>query len=45
MSQFDRLLPLAVSWVGKQEKRMMRIGIPLNEQELIDAKAIRITEP
>jgi hypothetical protein len=45
LSQFDRLLPLAVSWVGKQERRMLRIGVPLNEQELIDAKTIGVAQP
>jgi len=45
LSQFDRLLPLAVSWVGKQERRMLRIGVPLNEQELADAKTIGVAEP
>jgi hypothetical protein len=45
LSQFDRLLPLAVSWVGKQERRMLRIGVPLNEQELIAAKTIGVAEP
>ena len=45
MSQFERLFPLAVNWVGKQERRMVRIGIPLNEQELTDATAIGVAEP
>jgi hypothetical protein len=45
LSQFDRLLPLAVSWVGKQEGRMLRLGVPLNEQELRDAHTIGVAEP
>jgi len=45
IAQFDRLLPLAASWVQRQEKRMLRIGVPLSDQELTDARAIGVTEP
>jgi hypothetical protein len=45
IAQFDRLLPLAANWVGKQETRMLRIGVPLSEQEMNDARAIGVAEP
>jgi hypothetical protein len=44
-AQFDRLLPLAANWVEKQEKRMLRIGVPLSDLELADARAIGVAEP
>ena len=45
IAQFDRLLPLAASWVRKQEERMLRLGVPLSDQELTDANAIGVAEP
>ena len=45
VAQFDRLLPLAANWVRKQETRMLRIGVPLSEQEMNDARAIGVAEP
>jgi hypothetical protein len=45
IAQFDRLLPLAANWVQRQEKRMLRIGVPLSDQELADARAIGVAEP
>jgi hypothetical protein len=45
IAQFDRLLPLAASWVQRQEKRMLRLGVPLSDQELTDANAIGVAEP
>ena len=44
-AQFERLLPLASNWVEKQEKRMLRIGVPLSDLELADARAIGVAEP
>ena len=44
IAQFDRLLPLAANWVQRQEKRMLRIGVPLSDQELADARAIGVAE-
>lgn len=44
IAQFDRLLPLAANWVQRQEKRMLRIGVPLSEQELADARAIGVAD-
>lgn len=45
IAQFDCLLPLAASWVQRQEKRMLRLGVPLSNQELADARAIGVAEP
>ena len=45
IAQFDFLLPLAASWVQRQERRMLRIGVPLSEQEMADARAIGVAEP
>jgi hypothetical protein len=45
IAQFDRLLPLAANWVQRQEKRMLRIGVPLSDQEMTDARAIGVAEP
>jgi hypothetical protein len=45
IAQFDRLLPLAANWVRKQEGRMLRIGAPLSDQEMNDARAIGVAEP
>ena len=45
VAQFDCLLPLAANWVRKQETRMLRIGLPLSEQEMSDARAIGVAEP
>ena len=45
IAQFDRLLPLAANWVQRQEKRMLRIGVPLSEKEMSDARAIGVAEP
>jgi hypothetical protein len=45
IAQFDRLLPLAANWVQRQEKRMLRLGVPLSDQELTDANAIGVAEP
>lgn len=44
IAQFDRLLPLAANWVQRQEKRMLRIGVPLSGPELADARAIGVAE-
>jgi hypothetical protein len=45
IAQFDCLLPLAANWASKQEERMLRVGVPLSERELIDAEAIGVREP
>ena len=45
IAQFDRLLPLAANWVRKQEGRMLRIGVPLSDQEMDDARTIGVAEP
>jgi hypothetical protein len=45
IAQFDFLLPLAASWVQRQERRMLRIGVPLSDQEMADARAIGVAQP
>ena len=37
--------PWPANWVRKQETRMLRIGVPLSEQEMNDARAIGVAEP
>ena len=44
-ANLDRLLPLAASWVQRQERRMLRLGLPLSDVELSDARAIGVVEP
>jgi hypothetical protein len=44
IAQFDRLLPMAAKWVQRQEKRLLRIGVPLSDRELTDARAIGVAE-
>jgi hypothetical protein len=45
VAQFENLLPLAANWAAKQEERMLRVGVPLSKQELMDARAIGVREP
>jgi hypothetical protein len=42
---FEKLLPLAVKWVGSMEKRILRQGVPLTELETADARVIGLREP
>lgn len=39
------LLPLAVAWVRRQERRILKQGVPLSECEIQDAKAVGVREP
>ena len=45
LGQFETLLPLAAEWAAEEEARILREGVPLAEQEIIDAKAIGVREP
>ena len=39
VAELGTLLPLAAEWAEEQEKRILREGVPLSEQEIADAKA------
>lgn len=43
--EFERLLPLAVSWASQQEQEILAAGLPLSEAEFRDAKAIGVLLP
>ena len=45
IAHFEMLLPLAVKWAAAVEKRILRDGVPLSEQEMADAQAIGVREP
>jgi hypothetical protein len=45
IAHFEALLPLAVKWATSVERRMLREGVPLSEQELSDAQTIGVREP
>ena len=45
ISQFDKLLPLAVRWATAVEARILRDGVPLTDESLADARAIGLREP
>ena len=45
LSQFEKLLPLAAKWAAAVEKRILREGVPLSEQGLLDARALGVREP
>jgi hypothetical protein len=45
LAQFETLLPLAVEWAADQEERILREGVPLSDQEMVDAKAVGVREP
>ncbi len=45
IAHFEMLLPLAVKWAAAVEKRILREGVPLSEQEMADAKAIGVRAP
>jgi hypothetical protein len=42
---FPILLPLAVRWVRRQQRRILRDGISLLAHELSDARAVGVLEP
>ena len=43
--QFHILLPLASAWAEEQEGIVLRDGGPLNESQMIDARAVGICHP
>jgi hypothetical protein len=43
--QFETLLPLAVQWATEEEQRILREGVPLAEDEVVDAVAIGVRSP
>jgi hypothetical protein len=45
LAQFETLLPLAAEWAEEEEQRVLHEGVPLSEQEMIDAKAIGVRRP
>src|SRR5712671_887735 len=45
IAHFEILLPLAVKWATAVEKRILREGVPLSEQEMTDARAIGVRTP
>ena len=45
LSQFEKLLPLAVNWAAAVETRILREGVPLSEPGLLDARAVGVREP
>jgi hypothetical protein len=45
LKHFDTLLPIAAKWASEQEQRILREGVPLSEQEIIDARAAGVQSP
>jgi hypothetical protein len=45
LSQFEMLLPLAVTWATEQEQKVVRDGVPLSEKEVDDARAVGVQSP
>jgi hypothetical protein len=45
LSQFETLLPLAVTWATEQEKKIVCEGVRLSEKEMGDARAIGVQNP
>src|SRR5215813_8623498 len=45
ISQFDKLLPLAVKWATAIEARILHEGVALCKESLTDARAIGVREP
>ena len=45
IAHFETLLPLAAKWATAVEKRILREGVPLSEQEIADARAVGVREP
>lgn len=39
------ILPLACSWVSRQERRILRDGVPLDSMQVADARAIGVLQP
>jgi hypothetical protein len=45
ITQFEKLLPLAVSWASTIEAKILREGIPLSEEGTTDARAVGVIAP
>ena len=45
ITQFDKLLPLAAGWAEKLEARILREGVPLPEEGMLDARDLGVREP
>ncbi|MGI8890275.1 MAG: hypothetical protein ACR2G0_05765 [Chthoniobacterales bacterium] len=45
LAQFEKLIPLAARWAARMERRILREGVPLLEEELADAHALGVREP
>lgn len=43
--RFPVLLPVAVAWVRRQERRILRDGVPLIDIEIDDAKTVGVRNP
>ena len=41
----ENLLPLAVDWAHEQEARILRDGVPLSPQQIVDAKLAGVAQP
>jgi hypothetical protein len=39
------LLPVAAKWASEQEHSILHGGVPLSEQEIVDAKAVGVLDP
>ncbi len=42
VSQLGTLLPLAAAWAAEQEQRTLREGVPLLEEEMVEARAVGV---
>jgi hypothetical protein len=45
LAQLERLIPLAARWAEALETRILRDGVPISEEELIDARALGVRKP
>jgi hypothetical protein len=45
IEQLEALLPLAADWAAQEQRRILRDGVPLSEEEIADAKAIGVKAP
>jgi hypothetical protein len=45
LARFEILFPLAVAWAAEQERTILREGVPLKAQEILDAKALDVGQP
>lgn len=42
---FEKLVSLAAEWATEQEQEILREGVPLSEEEILDARAAGVKEP